>query len=138
MTGGLWQIISLLIRRHNQQRNSDAGVVACTPVCRALYLKNMKRGQVILLILQMVFVAMFLYFVRQADLVMGKGGVGDAGQFGTFNKYAGLSFYAALILWVFTVVVSLTTRQFKSKKAQLAIGVAPVAIVVGWLLLWFI
>ena len=98
----------------------------------------MKRWLLITLILQIAFVALFLHYVHQADLVMGKDGIGDVEKFNTFNKYAGFSFYSAVVLWVFTFVASLITKQFKSKEAQLAIGLAPIAVITGWVSMWFI
>lgn len=103
-----------------------------------LRLKIMKRWLVLLLILQIASVVLFLHYAHQADLAMGKDGIGDVENFTILNKYAGLSFYSAMVLWVSSVVVSLVKKQFKSKEAQFAIGVAPVAIIAGWISLWFI
>jgi len=97
----------------------------------------MKRLLIILLVLQIASVALFLHYVHQADLAMGKDGIGDVEKFTVLNKYAGFSFYASMALWVFAFAASLIKKQFKSKEAQLAIVVAPVAIIVGWVL-WFI
>lgn len=98
----------------------------------------MKRIFVILLIVQMASVVLFLFYIHQADLAMGKNGVGNVGQFETFNKYAGVSFCSAVILWLVTCAVSLMKRQLQSKEVQLAIGVPPVVAILGWVSLWFI
>ncbi len=117
----------------HKNRTSFAG-----PVMLALCLKNMKLLLVISLILQVALVALFLLYVHQADLAMGKDGIGDVERFNTFNKYAGFSFYSAVAFWVFAFVSSLMTKQFKSKEAQLAIAASPIAVIVGWVSLWFI
>lgn len=98
----------------------------------------MKRTYIVLLILQLVAIACFLYFCHQTDLAMGKDGVGDIEKWNIFNKYTGISFYSVVVLWLSVVFISLIKRQFRSKEAQLAIGVPPVVILVGWVSLWFI
>jgi ABC-type branched-subunit amino acid transport system permease subunit len=94
----------------------------------------MKRTLIVLLILQLLAIVCFLYFCHQADLAMGKDGIGDIEKCNTFNSNAGISFYSVVVLWLSVVFISLIKRQFKSKEAQLAIGVPPVVILVGWLL----
>ena len=83
-------------------------------------------------------IASFVYFGHQADLAMSKDGVGDLAQFNSFNQNAGISFYAASILWGLAVIVSLVKRRFRSKEAQLAIGLPPIALMFGVLIPWFI
>lgn len=71
-------------------------------------------------------------------MAMGKGGIGDIEKCNTLNNYAGISFYSVVVLWLSVVFISLIKRQFRSKEAQLAMGMPPVVILVGWVSLWFI
>lgn len=65
---------------------------------------------------------------------MSKDGIGELAKFNSFNRYAGISFYTAGILWV--IVVLLAKRQFRCKEAQLAIGGPPIAMMFGILFGW--
>ncbi len=98
----------------------------------------MKRIFITLLVLQLLIVASFSYFAHQADLAMSKDGIGDLSKFNSFNRYAGISFYSASILWIVVIVVSLAKRQFRSKEAQLAIGIPPFAMIFGVLFPWLV
>jgi hypothetical protein len=98
----------------------------------------MKRTLIIFLMLQVTAVVCFLYFAHQADVVLGKDGIGDIQESNTFNKYAGFAFYSECILWLLAVAGSLINKQFKSMEGQLAVGVPPLVIVIGWVSLWFI
>jgi len=83
-------------------------------------------------------IASFVYFAHQADLAMSKDGIGDLAKLNSFNRNAGISFYAEYVLWGIAIVISLVKRQFRSKEAQLAIGIPPIALMFGVLLPWFI
>jgi hypothetical protein len=98
----------------------------------------MKRFLIFFTLLQLCVIACFLYFTYQADVAMGKDGIGDLGQSNNFNKYAGYSFYLACILWFLSVLISVIKKQVTSNEALLTVGVPFVAIIVGWLSLWFI
>ena len=98
----------------------------------------MKRYLIFSLLLQIGLIFGFLYFTHQADLAMGKDGIGDVATWNTLNKYAGISFYSLVGIWLVTLLASLVKQEIKSIEGQLTVGLPPIILIVGWVLLWFV
>ncbi len=90
------------------------------------------------LVLQLLLVASFFWFVYQADLAMDKSGIGNIKEFKSFNKFAGVSLYAATATWFFTLIFTLFRRAHNKPQAQLSIGLPPLLLIIGWTLMWLI
>jgi len=98
----------------------------------------MNRVLSISLLVQLLLVAGFLGLAWQADQVMDKSGVGDVEAWNRFNAFAGIAFYGVAFVWLATIILSLAGRAFGTPKAQLAVGLPPLALVLGRLLSWVI
>lgn len=98
----------------------------------------MNRVLSISLLVQLLLVLGFLGLAWHADQLMDKSGVGDLETWNRFNLFAGIAFYGVAFVWLATIILSLAGRTFGSPKAQLAIGLPPLALVLGWLLSWVI
>ncbi len=98
----------------------------------------MSRALSISLFVQLLLVAGFLGLGWQADQAMDKSVVGDLEAWNRFNASAGLAFYGVLFVWLATIMLSLFGGVLRTKKAQLAIWLPPLALVIGWLLSWVI
>lgn len=98
----------------------------------------MSRILSISLLIQLIFVAGFLGLAWQADQVMDKSGIGDIEAWRRFNDLAGIALYGVAFVWGGTIILSLAGRAFRTTKAQLAIGLPPLALVFCWCLSWVI
>lgn len=98
----------------------------------------MSRALIISLFVQLLLVAGFLGLAWQADQAMDKSGIGDVEAWDRFNTFAGIAFYGAAFVWLATIILSLCGRVFGTTKAQLAVGLPPLALLLGWLLSWAI
>ncbi|RGP55142.1 MULTISPECIES: hypothetical protein [Gammaproteobacteria] len=98
----------------------------------------MNRVLNISLLVQLLLVAGFLGLAWQADQLMDKSGVGDLEAWNRFNNFAGIAFYGVALVWLATIILSLAGRAFGTPQAQLAVGMPPLALVLGWLLSWVI
>src|SRR5699024_171679 len=98
----------------------------------------MNRVLSISLLVQLLVVAGFLGLAWQADQVMEKWGVGEVEGWNRFSAFAGIAFYGVAFVWVATIILSLAGRAFGAPKAQLAVGLPPLALVLGRLLSWVI
>jgi hypothetical protein len=98
----------------------------------------MKKYLIFSLLLQIGLIFGFLYFAHQADLAMGKDGIGDVAKWNILNRYAGISFYTLVGIWFISILVSLIKQGINSIEGQLTVGLPPIILVVGWVFLWFI
>ncbi|MCO5787254.1 hypothetical protein DHB74_12885 [Pseudomonas sp. G11-1] len=98
----------------------------------------MNRALSISLLVQLLLIAGFLGLAWQADQVMDKSGIGDVEAWRRFSAFAGIAFYGFAFLWLATIILSLAGRVFRTSKAQLAIGLPPLALATGWCLSWVI
>ncbi|MEE4250430.1 MAG: hypothetical protein V2I38_07560 [Alcanivoracaceae bacterium] len=94
----------------------------------------MSRVLSISLLIQLLLIAGFLGFSWQADQVMDKSGIGDIEAWRRFNALSGIAFYGVTFVWLATIMLSLVIRLFRTSKAQLAIGLPPLALILGWCL----
>lgn len=94
----------------------------------------MSRVLSISLLIQLLLIAGFLGFSWQADQVMDKSGIGDIEAWRRFNALSGITFYGVTFVWLATIMLSLIVRLFRTSKAQLAIGLPPLALILGWCL----
>lgn len=98
----------------------------------------MSRALSISLLVQLLLVVGFLGLAWQADQVIDKSGIGDLEAWGRFNTFAGIAFYSFAFVWLATIILSLAGRVFRTTKAQLATGLPPLALILGWCLSWVI
>ena len=90
------------------------------------------------LLFQLVAIAGFIWFGWQADQVMGKDGIGDLELWSQYNNQAGIAIYIAVACWLVVITVAIASKSFRSRQAQMAIGLPPLAAVFGWIALWMI
>ena len=98
----------------------------------------MSRVLSIFLLIQLLLIAGFLGLSWQADQVMDKSGIGDIEAWRRFNALSGIAFYGVTFVWLATIILSLVGQFFQTTKAQLAIGLPPLALIFGWCLSWVI
>lgn len=98
----------------------------------------MSRFFIISLPLQILLILAFLVFGWQADQAMDKSGLGNVETWRRFNSLAGIAFYGAALLWLATITLALFGRVFSTFKAQVAVGLPPLALVIGWCLSWVV
>ena len=90
------------------------------------------------LVVQLVLVSCFLWFGWQADQAMDKAGIGDLDEWNRLNGWAGMAFFGTGIIWLATILLAAGVRAVGSVPAQLAIGVPPLGLVVGWWASWLV
>jgi hypothetical protein len=98
----------------------------------------MKRVLSISLLVQLLLVIGFLGLTWQADQLMAKSGIDDQETWSRFNAFAGIAFYGVVFVWLATIILSLVGRVFGTQQAQLAIGLPPLVLILGWLVSWLI
>ena len=89
-------------------------------------------------LVQIALTIIFLYCAWQADQAMDKAGVGNLELWRQYNSYVGIAFYLTLAMWVGSIVLAVSSKCFKEPHSQIAIGIPPLIMVLGWFLLWFI
>jgi len=87
---------------------------------------------------QIALIIVFLYCAWHADQAMDKAGVGNLELWRQYNSFAGIAFYLALSMWVVSIVLAVSGKCFKEPHSQIAIGLPPFLMVLGWFSLWFI
>ncbi len=90
------------------------------------------------LLAQLLLIVSFLMFGWQADQAMEQSGNGDLDAWNRLNSYAGMVFYSVVLIWLSSIVLSVAGNEFRSIPAQIAIGLQPLVLVLGWCLLWFV
>ena len=98
----------------------------------------MKKLLISVLLVQLIAVFLFLHFVLSADSVMGKDGIGNLELSQYYNQCAGLSFYVAIFLWISTLLVVSIRKITIDVYSQIAIGIPPLVLIFGWIVLWFL
>jgi hypothetical protein len=91
----------------------------------------------ILSLVQLMLIAAFLRCAWQADHAMDKTGIGNLESWQQYNSYAGIAFYLAVTLWVVSIIFTVFGKCFKETPSQIAIGIPPLIMIAGFLLLWF-
>ena len=69
---------------------------------------------------------------------MAKDGIGNLEKWQYYNSYSGKAIYAALGLWLVTIIISIKTKSFSKVNNQIAIGLPPILVLLGWGLLWLV
>ncbi|WP_066980687.1 hypothetical protein [Methylomonas lenta] len=69
---------------------------------------------------------------------MSKDGIGDLQQWQKYTNISTGALYLLCATWLSTIFYAAITKCFKTKSAQLAIGLPPLFAVSGWASLWFI
>jgi len=92
----------------------------------------------IILLVQIALITAFIYCARQADQAMDKTGFGNLELWRHYNSYTGIALYLALAMWVASIILAVSGKYFKETHSQIAIGLPPLFMVLGWLSLWFI
>ena len=98
----------------------------------------MKKLLKITLVIQLAAIAGFLWSVWQSDKVMDKDGIGNLELWSQYNNQAGIAFFVAVLFWVVSIIAAVASKCFRTPQAQIAIGIPPLAVISGWLSLWFI
>lgn len=98
----------------------------------------MRKYLIIAVLIKLLLIVGFHGLVWQADQVMDKAGIGDIDAWRRFNDLASITFYGVALMWLATIIISIAGRVIQTTQAQLAIGLPPLALVLGWFLLWVI
>jgi len=89
------------------------------------------------LIVQAALIICFLVFTYQADRAMSKDGLGDLTLWHKYKHVSAIAIYTFCIVWLFTILYAQKSKLFKSHAAQIAIGIPPLILIIGWSSLWF-
>ncbi|MCG7545338.1 hypothetical protein MHM93_14250 [Pseudoalteromonas sp. MM17-2] len=98
----------------------------------------MKRIFDLALVVQLILVVGFVWFGWQADQAMDKSGTGNYEEWSRLTGITGVAFLSAAGMWVAVVVLALFQRMFSSLEAQLAVGLPPLFLVLGWISTWVV
>jgi hypothetical protein len=85
-----------------------------------------KTAITIISLVQIALIYIFLYYAWQADQAMDKAGVGNLELWQQYNSYVGIAFYFAVILWVASIILTVSAKCFKETPCQIAIVLPPI------------
>ena len=90
------------------------------------------------LLIQVLLIGFFLVFIWQADQAMDKSGIGNIQEWSHLNHLAGISINCLAAIWILTIGLISFSGRIRSKQAQLTIALPPLALLIGWIALFFI
>lgn len=88
-----------------------------------------------LLVVQLLLIFGFHWFGWNSDQAMGKAGLGDYEEWKRLNDLAEFALHSAGIFWLAAVILAIAGRTVCSTQARLAIGLPPLILICGWVIL---